>query len=48
MAGRSSADVRSWPRRIVWLVLIWAASVVALGGVAALFRIAMNLAGLTA
>jgi Protein of unknown function (DUF2474) len=47
MAARSSAMVRSWPRRVGWLVLIWAASVTALGVVAALFRILMNLAGLT-
>ncbi len=48
MAGLSSAEVRSWPRRIGWLVLIWAASVAALAVVAALFRMAMNLVGLTA
>ena len=48
MAGRSSAEVRSWPRRIDWLVVIWAASVAALAVVAALFRMAMNLVGLTA
>jgi hypothetical protein len=38
----------AWTRRIGWLVLIWAASVLALGIVAALFRLLMNLAGLTA
>lgn len=43
----SSTEVRSWPRRIGWLVLIWAASVAALGVVATLFRMAMTLAGLT-
>jgi hypothetical protein len=48
MTERPSGDVRSWPRRIGWLILIWAASVAVLGVVAALFRIAMNLAGLTA
>jgi hypothetical protein len=47
MWERSSAEVQSWPRRVGWLVIIWAASVGALAVVAALFRIAMNLAGLT-
>jgi hypothetical protein len=36
-----------WVRRIAWLVLIWAASVVALGIVALAFRALMNAAGLT-
>ena len=48
MSGRSSTEVRSWPRRFGWLVLIWAASVAVLAVVAALFRMAMNLVGLTA
>jgi hypothetical protein len=47
MSGRSSTEVRSWPRRVGWFVMIWAASVAALAVVAALFRMAMNLAGLT-
>jgi hypothetical protein len=47
MWGRSSAEVRSWPRRIGWLVLIWTVSVTTLAVVAALFRLTMNLAGLT-
>jgi Protein of unknown function (DUF2474) len=34
-------------RRIGWLVLIWAMSVLALGIVAGLFRILMAFAGLT-
>jgi hypothetical protein len=34
-------------RRIGWLVLIWAVSVLTLGIVAGLFRILMALAGLT-
>ncbi len=34
-------------RRLGWLVLIWTASVLALAVVAALFRVFMNLAGLT-
>jgi hypothetical protein len=33
--------------RIGWLVLIWAASVATLVVVAVLFRVVMNLAGLT-
>jgi hypothetical protein len=36
-----------WLRRVGWLVLIWAASVLALGVVAGLFRVVMTLAGLT-
>jgi hypothetical protein len=38
----------SWPKRFGWLVLIWAGSVLALGVVAMVFRVLMNLAGLTA
>lgn len=34
-------------RRLGWLVLIWAASVLALAVVAVLFRLMMNAAGLT-
>lgn len=37
----------NWPRRFGWLVLIWTASVLALGLVALLFRALMNMAGLT-
>jgi uncharacterized protein DUF2474 len=47
MASPSAMVLRSWLQRIGWLVLIWSASVLALGIVAALFRILMNLAGLT-
>lgn len=36
-----------WLRRVGWLVLIWAAGVLALGVVAMLFRILMTLAGMT-
>ena len=46
--ARETRDtVRPWPRRIGWFVLIWAASVAALAVFAALFRTAMNFAGLT-
>jgi hypothetical protein len=38
---------RSWPKRIGWLILIWVASVLALGVVALIFRMLMKLAGLT-
>ncbi|ONH81589.1 hypothetical protein APZ41_019065 [Roseomonas mucosa] len=38
----------SFPRRLGWLVLIWAGSVLALGVVASVFRILMSMAGLTA
>ncbi|HWL06674.1 MAG TPA: DUF2474 domain-containing protein [Xanthobacteraceae bacterium] len=40
-------DRKLWPRRIGWLVLIWLASVAALAIVAVLFRLLMNMAGLT-
>lgn len=46
MAAPSQAPA-SWPKRIGWLVLIWTASVLALGAVALAFRLLMNLAGLT-
>jgi len=39
--------MKSWPRRLGWLLLIWLASVAALAVVAAFFRILMNAAGLT-
>jgi hypothetical protein len=40
--------MNSWPQRLGWLVLIWMASVAALAIVAALFRVLMSAAGLTA
>ncbi len=40
-------EKRLWPRRIGWLVLIWIASVGVLAIVALLFRLLMNMAGLT-
>lgn len=46
MAAPSKAPP-SWPARIGWLILIWTASVLALGVVALAFRLLMNLAGLT-
>jgi hypothetical protein len=47
MDAHLSAVAPTWLRRVGWLVLIWTASVLALGVVAALFRVVMNLAGLT-
>ena len=47
MTAHPSAGAQKWLRRVGWLVLIWAGSVLALGVVAGLFRVAMNLAGLT-
>ena len=47
MTAHPSAGAPIWLRRVGWLVLIWAASVLALGVVAGLFRLVMNLAGLT-
>ena len=44
---RSPVPEHSWLRRVGWLVLIWAASVAALGVVAGLFRLLMSVAGLT-
>ncbi len=36
-----------WLRRVSWLVLIWAASVAALGVVALILHVVMSFAGLT-
>jgi hypothetical protein len=36
-----------WGRRVLWLVAIWSASVIALGAVAMAMRGLMSLAGLT-
>ncbi|MEN5277906.1 DUF2474 domain-containing protein [Brucella sp. TWI432] len=36
-----------WLRRVGWMILIWTGSVVALAIVALLFRLLMNLAGMT-
>lgn len=46
--GEPSEAPASWTKRIGWLVVIWAASVLALGAVALVFRFLMSLAGLTA
>ena len=47
MTAHTRAGRSTWLRRIGWLVLIWAASVLALGVVAVLFRVLMTLAGMT-
>jgi hypothetical protein len=47
MAARSQLRNRTWWYRVGWLVLIWAASVAALGIVALVFRLVMSVAGLT-
>ena len=47
MTAHPSVGAQTWLRRVGWLVLIWAAGVLALGLIAGLFRVVMNLAGLT-
>jgi hypothetical protein len=45
---KSAMQTRTfWLRRIGWMVLIWAASVAALGALALAFRLLMAAAGLT-
>jgi hypothetical protein len=45
--GPGSATAKPWLQRIGWMILIWAASVTALGVVALAFRLLMAMAGLT-
>jgi hypothetical protein len=47
MARGARPQERSWPRRIGWMILIWTASVMGLGIIAALLRSLMTLGGLT-
>jgi hypothetical protein len=47
MTAPSVVRKRFWLRRVGWLVLIWTASVATLAIAAALFRVLMNVAGLT-
>ncbi|MGM3161044.1 DUF2474 domain-containing protein [Dickeya undicola] len=42
----SSVPVRPLWRRLLWMVMLWSASVLALGVVATLFRLLMTAAGL--
>jgi hypothetical protein len=45
---QAATDMRNeWLRRVGWLVLIWMASVAAMGTAALLFRLAVTAAGLT-
>ena len=44
--GAEKSGVRLWFKRLGWLVLIWSASVLALGGIALLMRLFMHLIGL--
>jgi hypothetical protein len=45
---QAATDIRNkWLRRVGWLVLIWMASVAAMGLAAFLFRLAVTAAGLT-
>ncbi len=48
MGAHSQTDDRKWLRRFGWLVLIWAASVAAVGLAALALRAVMSVAGLTA
>jgi hypothetical protein len=43
----ASRPATSWSRRLGWFVLIWAASVSAMGLAALAIRLAMNASGLT-
>ncbi|MCB2252444.1 DUF2474 domain-containing protein [Pseudomonas chlororaphis] len=36
-----------WYRRVLWLVVIWSGSVLALGAVASLLRLMMHMAGMS-
>lgn len=47
LTGPASTERKPWLRRVGWLVLIWGASVTALGLLALIFRMIMSLAGLT-
>lgn len=45
--ARTAERSGSWWRRLAWLILIWSASVAALGVVAWAIRLLMDAAGLT-
>ena len=47
MTGGYISDSRKWLSRVGWLILIWATSVVALGGVALVLRAIMSVVGMT-
>jgi hypothetical protein len=42
-----SGSAPNWVYRVGWMILIWLASVLALGIVAMLFRVLMRAAGMT-
>lgn len=48
MRFRNHRQESRWPRRILWLVIIWAASVLCLGVFAYGLRLIMRAAGMTA
>lgn len=47
MSAGPQRKTKLWASRLGWLVLIWAASIAALGAAALLLRGLMSLAGLT-
>ena len=47
MTSRSLSQSRKWLGRVGWLILIWGASVAALGAVALALRSIMSIAGMT-
>ncbi len=47
MAGPSVSGPALWLRRVGWLLLIWAASVIGLGVIALGFRLTMRMVGMT-
>ena len=47
LPDRERPAAPSWWKRLGWLVLIWSASVLVLGLVAALVKLIMNAVGLT-
>ncbi|MGE8485171.1 MAG: DUF2474 domain-containing protein [Pseudomonas sp.] len=40
-------EATPWYRRVLWLIVIWFGSVIALGIVASVFRFMMHMAGMT-
>ncbi|WP_087633524.1 DUF2474 domain-containing protein [Caballeronia telluris] len=44
---RQPGALRVWSKRVAWLIVIWAASVAALGIVASALHLAMHAAGLS-
>ncbi len=44
--AQTAGQTASWVRRLAWLILIWVASVAALGAAAWVIRLLMRAAGL--